>query len=127
MDAPDEPRQRVVGLRHDNQVDVIRHPAPAEQIGLARTQMQSQEVLVAAPVFVGQEDILAIVAAVGDVMRHAGRHHPRWAGHAVRFVSILSCLQMLWAPSPSAPTPVRENGSDLLRLRVVLRLTIRFV
>jgi hypothetical protein len=50
-------------------VDVIGHPAPAEQVGLARTEVESQQLLVAAAVFVAQEDVLAIVAAVGDGMR----------------------------------------------------------
>jgi hypothetical protein len=64
--------------------------------------MESQEVLVAAPVFVGQKDVLAIVAA-GDGMRYADRHHPRWAGHQVWLVPILSCPQMFMGSVPSAP------------------------
>lgn len=38
--------------------------------------MESEQVLVAAPIFVGQEDILAVVAAVGDLMRYVDRRHP---------------------------------------------------
>ena len=91
-------------------MDVVGHPAPAQQIGLAWAEMESQQMLVAAPVFVGQEDVLAIVAAVGDVMRCADRHHPRWAGHRVWLASILSCLQMLWAPSPSGSSPSGSVG-----------------
>ncbi len=42
--------------------------------------MQRKQLLIVAPVFVGQEDILAIVAAMGDVMRYIYRHHPRLTG-----------------------------------------------
>ena len=83
MDAPHEPRQRVFPTRNNDQMDVVRHPAPAEQLGLARLEMERKQLLVAAPVFVGQEDVLAVVAAVGDVMRHARRDHPRLAGHRI--------------------------------------------
>jgi hypothetical protein len=37
-------------------------------------------------VLVGQEDLLAVVAALGDVMRRADRHHPRCACHFERIV-----------------------------------------
>ena len=83
MYAANEPRQRVVRVRDDDQVDVVGHPAPAEQIGLAGAEMETQEMLVAAPVFVGQEDVLAIVAAVGDVMRCADRSTR--AGRGIEF------------------------------------------
>lgn len=68
MDAPDEPRQRRLVLRHDDQMDVVRYPAPAQHLGPARSKMEQQKLLVAAPVFACQEDLLAIVAAMGDVM-----------------------------------------------------------
>ncbi len=32
---------------------------------------------------VGAEDCLAVVAALGDVMRYADRHHPRMEGHGL--------------------------------------------
>jgi hypothetical protein len=60
---------------------VIGHPTPAEQLDRAGLELVAKQILVAAPVFVGQEDVLAIVAAVGDVMRYADRHQPRLAGH----------------------------------------------
>jgi hypothetical protein len=115
VDTANEPRQRVLRLRNDDEVDVVRHPAPAEQLGLAGSEMESQELLVAAPVFVRQEDVLAVIAALGDVMRYANRHHSRWAGHQAELVSVLPLplpgLQVLWAPSPSLPpSPRRPRG-----------------
>ena len=56
-------------------------PVSLQQVDLAGGELISQQSLVAAPVFVGQEDVLAVVAAVGDVMRYVHRHHPRLAGH----------------------------------------------
>jgi hypothetical protein len=47
--------------------------------------------LVAAPVFVGQEDVLAIVAAVGDVMRCADPPPPALGG-ALRWIGFYSSL-----------------------------------
>ena len=76
--------------------------------------MESQEVLGAAPVFAGQKDVLAMVAAVGDGMRYAGRQHPRWAGHR-GLVSLYSILQMLWTPSPRPAA--RRRAARQLRNR----------
>jgi hypothetical protein len=45
--------------------------------------LEAKTVEVEPPVFVEQEDLLAVVAALGDVMRDAVRHHPRLAGHEV--------------------------------------------
>jgi hypothetical protein len=81
MDAQDELCQRVGALWNGDQVDVIGHPTPAQQLNRARLELVAKQILVAAPVLVGQEDVLAIVAAVGDGMRHVDRHHPRLAGH----------------------------------------------
>ena len=81
MDSPDETRQRGFLLGHNDQMDMVGHPTPAQQLGPTGGEVKQQELLVAAPVFVSQEDLLAVIAAMGDVMRHTRRHHPRLAGH----------------------------------------------
>ena len=105
MDAAYEPRQRVLATRHDDEMDVVGHPAPAEQFGLARREMESEQVLVAAPVFVGQEDVVAIVAAMGDVMRYVHRHHPRDAGHGCVSAATLARTRFVKGSVPFADEP----------------------
>ena len=76
MHPPDQARKRIFPLRNGDQMDVVAHPTPAEQIDAAGREVKREQLLVAAPVFVGQEDVLAVVAAMGDGMRYADRHHP---------------------------------------------------
>ena len=45
--------------------------------------LRSQMIEVKPAILVEQEDHLPVVAALGDVMRDARRHHPRLAGHVV--------------------------------------------
>jgi hypothetical protein len=99
-------------------VDVVGHPAPAQQIGLAWAEMESQQMLVAAPVLFGQEDVLAIVAAVGDVMRctdrdRAGRAAGDWGRPADRAGSSGRACCWLGSRSPGlgagfGPTVLRQ-------------------
>ena len=56
-----------------------------------------------------------IIAAMGDVMRRANRHHPRLPGHSIRSLhrmSLLLCLPRR-APSPS----VLDEGEAAFVLR----------
>jgi hypothetical protein len=64
-------------------MNVVAHEAIAEQPHAMTASVEAKTVEVEPPVFVEQEDLLAVVAAFGDVMRDAVRHHPRLAGHEV--------------------------------------------
>jgi len=101
MDLHDEPGEGIRQPRHGDEMDVIVHPAPTEEVDGTGGELGSQEVLVAAPVFVGQEDLLAIIAAMGDVMRDVDRDHPRLAGHEFGgMVSRPTIRRDKWALSP---------------------------
>ena len=67
------------GDGHD--VNVVRHQAPAEDGEAVLIALAAQEVEVEMPIGVGSEYGLAVVAALGDVMRYVDRHDPRSAGH----------------------------------------------
>jgi len=45
--------------------------------------LASEEIEVEEPIGVGSEYGLAVVAALGDVMRYVDRHDPRLAGHCM--------------------------------------------
>ena len=62
-------------------VDVVRHQAPAEDGEAVLIALAAQEVEVEKPIGVGSENGLAVVAALGDVVRYVDRHDPRLAGH----------------------------------------------
>jgi len=84
MRPPDESGERIATPWQSDQMHVIGHPAPAQQRSSAGFELLEQDILVAAPVFVVQEDLLAVIAALSDVMRHAHRHHSRLARHLNR-------------------------------------------
>jgi hypothetical protein len=67
----------------------------------AQAALFGEKLEVGEAVFVDQEDILAVVASLGDVMRCADRHHPRLAGHGQ--VMLLSHRRRKTAPSPFFP------------------------
>ena len=67
--------------RDGHEVHVVRHQAPAEDGEAVLIALAAQEVEVEMPIGVGSEYGLAVVAALGDVMRYVDRHDPRTAGH----------------------------------------------
>ncbi len=73
--------KRIGPLGNRHQMDVIRHQTIAEQRDAVAPRTFAQSFEIEAPVVIEQEDILAVVAPLRDVMRHARRHHP---GHSVR-------------------------------------------
>ena len=76
--------KRIGSLGNRHQMDVIRHQAIAEQRDAAAPRAFAQSFKIEAPVIVEQEDILAVVAPLCDVMRHARRHHPGHPSHLIR-------------------------------------------
>ena len=55
---------------------VIRHPAVAQHGQAVLLRFPTQRFDVESPIFVEQEDVLAVVAPLSDVMRKALRDHP---------------------------------------------------
>ncbi len=76
--------KRIGPLGNRDQMDVIRHQTIAEQRDAVAPRTFARSFEIEAPVVVEQEDILAVVAPLGDVMRHARRHHPGHPSHSVR-------------------------------------------
>jgi hypothetical protein len=67
--------------RDADQVDVIRHQAVAQQRHAVLLTLVAQSLDVGSPVFVDQEDVLAIVAPLGDVVRNALHDHTGHSRH----------------------------------------------
>jgi hypothetical protein len=67
--------------RDANQVDVIRHQAIAQQRQAMLLTLVAQSLDVGSPVFVNQEDVLTIVAPLGDVVRNALHDHTGHSRH----------------------------------------------
>ena len=76
--------ERALVLRHGDQVDVVRHQAVAEDVEGVIARLAAERLEVEEPIGVGAKNGYAVVAALGDVMRYANRHHPRLAGHDYR-------------------------------------------
>ena len=61
--------KRLTPLRHGQQVDVICHATPAKNVEALNGRVVCQKSQVFRPVLVGEEDVLPVVAARGDVKK----------------------------------------------------------
>ena len=71
--------ERVGLLRNRHQVDMVGHQAVTEHCHTMQFTLPAESFEIESPVFVLQEDILAIGAPLCDMVRYADRNH---AGHA---------------------------------------------
>ena len=69
--------KRIGPLGDRHQMNVIRHQAVAKQRNAVALRAFAESFEIETPVVVEQEDVLAIVAPLRDVMRHTRRHRPR--------------------------------------------------
>ena len=95
--------KRIGPLGDRNQMNVIRHQAVAKQRDAVALRAFAESFEIETPVVVEQEDVLAIVAPLRDVMRHT-RHHPGHTGHSVNEELLLSHSSGA-VPNPSQPVP----------------------
>ena len=87
-------------------MNVIRHQAVAKQRDAVALRAFAESFEIETPVVVEQEDVLAIVAPLRDVMRHTRRHHPGHTGHSVNEELLLSHSS---GAVPNPPSPTRPN------------------
>jgi len=66
---------------HDDQMDVVRHEAVAQDLHLVPERVRSQQIEVKEAILVLKEDVLAVVAPLGDVVRDARRNHASLSWH----------------------------------------------
>jgi len=79
--------------RNGHDVNVVLHQAPAEDGEAVLIALAAQEVEVEMPIGVSSEYGLAVVAALGDVMRYVDRRDPRSAGHLpIELGARIACL-----------------------------------
>ena len=62
-------------------MNVMRHQAPAKQPGSVAGALLGQRLQILPPVFADHEDILSIIAPLGDVMRNGHRDHASGPRH----------------------------------------------
>jgi len=65
------PRQRFRRSGNRDQMNVIGHKAPSKNADIAAPGMVAKYLKIADSVLIGEEDVLPIVAALGNVMRSA--------------------------------------------------------
>ena len=66
----DGPGQRLFARGHPDQVHVVGHQAIAEQPHAPPCGLLPEDPQINAAVVIDEEDVLAVVAALGDVVRH---------------------------------------------------------
>jgi hypothetical protein len=83
VELPEGAGQTAGALGNGHQMDMIAHQAVTQQPHAVMARLLAQMIEVKPAILVYQEDLLPVVAALGDVMRDAVRHQPRLAGHEV--------------------------------------------
>lgn len=73
--------ERVFVSRQRDQVDTIRHQTIAEKIEIPALRVGPQQHQIQAPVGIGEEDFLAVIPPLRDVLRYAHRNHASGAWH----------------------------------------------
>jgi hypothetical protein len=74
-------RQRFRASWNRDEMNVIGHQAPSEDTDVLAARVFVKHLEVADSVLFGEENVLPIVAALRNVMRHARDHETRSAGH----------------------------------------------
>ena len=83
---------------------MVRHQAIPYDLHPALTAVLGQQFDVPVAVGIKQENVLAVITSLGDVMRRTHRHHPRLTGHR-RKNMIISQFSAAYQRAPSPPVP----------------------
>lgn len=78
------PLQAVIAVGHQDQVNVIGHQTISQDLHCMRVAVGLQPIQVRPAILVGEEHILAAIAALRDVVRETGKDGARQSGHAVK-------------------------------------------
>jgi hypothetical protein len=78
----DSPRQPLVNMGDGQQVNVVVHQTVRPDINLVLAGVLQEKLLIDQPVLVIEENLLAIVAALRDMMRITDGYRPRCSWHA---------------------------------------------
>lgn len=124
--------ERVGALGDGDEVDVVRQEAVAEQGDAVNGAFAAQGIEVEAAVVVGAGDVLAVVAALGDVVGNARCDETGFSGHAPSLTQMLiRGLSPISPISPISPAqPAQPRWSPLTKMASLttpdcrLRLTI---
>jgi hypothetical protein len=81
MGASQRPAEGTLGFRHGNQMNVVRHQAIAKDPGAALGRMPGEQIQVTPVIIRRQEDRLAIVPTLRDVVSYAGNDNAGTARH----------------------------------------------
>ena len=82
VDPVEEHSQRVVAIRHGDEMNMVGHEAPSQEADTGAGQVFSQEMNIGGTVLVGREGLAAVDAALGDMASHVGEHASVAAGHS---------------------------------------------
>lgn len=121
--AADASRQRRGRIGDCDQMQMIGHQAVAEDAELLAAAELAEGGEVEAAVVVEQEDVLAVVAALGDVMRAAGEDDAWLARHAG--IVAASRAQVKKNPRLSLVLPLVLPLSSIRKLTSTARFRIR--
>jgi hypothetical protein len=76
--------------RDRDQVNVIRHQAPSEVLDTVDLGLLGQNLQIGLPIVIGEEDVHAANASLGDVVRASGNNDSGNARHGMSLSSMIS-------------------------------------
>ncbi len=90
---PDGEGERILALGNGDQVNVIRHQAPSENTDAVTLRLEMQELQIEGTVVIGKEDVLPVIAALGNVVGCSGKNESGSAGHAYEWGEVRPVLR----------------------------------
>jgi len=94
-------------LGNDDQMDVICHQAVAQNAEPIAVAVLAEQGEIALSIVVEQEDVLAVVAPLGDVVRDANRDHARLSRH--RSIRVILPRPLAFGNCPRKAVPERPE------------------
>ena len=86
MGSPDSLGESLFGMRRDNQVNVVRHQAVAENLKAVSRRLLTQKRKIPHPVLLREEDRLTIVAPLRHMVRSPRHDCPSDTRHGGRII-----------------------------------------
>ena len=92
MRLPQTARQGVLAFGHHDQVHVVGHKAIADQPETCRLAILGDQAEIGGAIDIVAKDVLAVVAALRDVVGQSGSNDPSKSGHDILCLAGALCL-----------------------------------
>ena len=92
VQRPEHRRKRIGSYRYTNEVDVVGHEAMRQDLQPVLGAIIQQELKISLSIAIFEEDILASIAPLSDMMWNSRNHHPRNSRHGAILITTISAF-----------------------------------